>query len=659
LPDTPELVLRLVIANAGPRGRQFAVDLSLRSRLLLGFLVTVGLTGLVSTVVGTWLMDRGVTEQAQNKSRHDLKSARLIYDHALDEIRRKVEIVSRDPRVQAAVDKDQLNLLSDDLENLRRREELDVLVVLDAHGEVRVRARNPTVVGDNWRTEPVVSRILAGAGAAATTRVLSEAALLRESPDLASRARIDLLVPEGQPPTLTDGLVLEAASKVALPDSQTTGIVLGWKLLNRDVAIVDRIKRTLYGGDVFRGREIGEGTICLGDVRVATNAVLSGTRRAVGSRVDPAVRSRVLLDGTVRVDRADVLGETHLTAYEPLKNIDGEIVGILCLGIPEERFAGAGRQATIAFMGISLGGLLLSLVISGFMARSITRPIHRLVRFTEALATGEFDGGRGERTSIREIDVLGMRFNEMAAAIERRDQQLKHRTQEVVGRSERLAMIGRLAAGVAHEINNPLGGIMLFSNLLLRKTPAEDPRRDNLERIGREAKRCQKIVQGLLDFARHRPLKVERVHVAHVIEQTLDLVRQQAKFLNIELLVEHDECPPVMADACQLQQVIMNVIMNAAEAMDERGTLSIKTSTTNHGATVQALFRDTGRGMSPEQLDKLFEPFFTTKEVGHGTGLGLPISRGIVESHGGTMWATSIPGETCLYFELPAIKDTP
>lgn len=400
------------------------MNLSLRTRLLIGFILAVGLTGLVSTVVGTWMMSRGVTEEAQLKSRHDLKSARLIYDYALEEVRQHVRSVAHDPAVRNALQENDIVSLPVTLEQLRREKSVDVLCVLDSRGVVRVRARNPSVIGDDWGSDPVVRRVLAGAGEVVSTAVVPESALVRESPELALRARIELLEGAEGRVVLSDGLVQEAASRIVLPESDAVWIVVGWRLLNRDVAIVDRIKQTLYGGEVYRGREVGEGTICLGDVRVATNAVVSGTQRAVGSLVAPAVRQRVLKDGVVRVNRADVLGETHLTAYEPIKNIEGEIVGMLCLGIPEERYAGTGRQATLVFLGISLGGILLSLVISGFTARSITGPIRRLVRATAALAEGSRMEGWATPSGIREIDELANRFGDMAAAIERRDQQL-------------------------------------------------------------------------------------------------------------------------------------------------------------------------------------------------------------------------------------------
>ena len=238
-------------------------------------------------------------------------------------------------------------------------------------------------------------------------------------------------------------------------------------------------------------------------------------------------------------------------------------------------------------------------------------------------------------------------------------QRLLERRSEEMGKSERLAMIGRLAAGVAHEINNPLGGIMLFSNLLLRKAPAAGTERENLERICSEAKRCQKIVQGLLDFARHREPKAEPVDIHDVLDKTLQLVQNQAMFQKIETVKDYrGEGRLVRVDPGQIEQVFINLLFNAVEAMKGKGRLTISTQSVDRGDGIQINITDTGCGIPEEHMERLFEPFFTTKGVGEGTGLGLSISRGIVENHGGTIWATSKVGQgTTFSIRLPAIQD--
>ena len=238
-------------------------------------------------------------------------------------------------------------------------------------------------------------------------------------------------------------------------------------------------------------------------------------------------------------------------------------------------------------------------------------------------------------------------------------QRLLEKRSEEMGKSERLAMIGRLAAGVAHEINNPLGGIMLFSNLLLREAPAAGTERENLERICNEARRCQKIVQGLLDFARHREPKAEPVDIHDVLDTTLQLVENQAMFENIETVKDYREQGRfVSVDPGQMEQVFINLIFNAVEAMKGKGRLTISTQSVDSGEGIQISIADTGCGIAEEHMERLFEPFFTTKGVGEGTGLGLSISRGIVESHGGTIWAKSNVGQgTTFSIRLATIQD--
>jgi two-component system NtrC family sensor kinase len=312
-----------------------------------------------------------------------------------------------------------------------------------------------------------------------------------------------------------------------------------------------------------------------------------------------------------------------------------------------------------SFVGISLAGVVLSVTICYFLSKALTEPVNALVLAARHLGGGNLRQRVELDESTEEIAALGRTFNLMASSIEDRDEQLRERAQEEIMKSERLAMIGQLAAGVAHEINNPLGGILLFSRLLLRKAPAEGMERENLERIVKEAERCQDIVQGLLDFARQREPKPESLNINDVVEKALSLLENQALFHNIEI-VKHLEkgLPVVCVDASQMQQVFVNTMMNAAEAMDGKGVLTISTSADGEGGGVEVRFADTGCGISEEYLGRLFEPFFTTKEVGHGTGLGLSISHGIVQRHGGTLTAYSRLGEGATFVvHLPEAEE--
>lgn len=221
--------------------------------------------------------------------------------------------------------------------------------------------------------------------------------------------------------------------------------------------------------------------------------------------------------------------------------------------------------------------------------------------------------------------------------------------------SEKMASLGKLAAGIAHEINNPLGGILIYASLMMEDLPEEDPKRTDLARIVQEAGRCKEIVKSLLEFARQTEPKKEPTDINRAIQDGLFFLVNQALFHNIQIIKELDPAlPRVYGNASQLKQVFMNIIVNAAEAMHGNGTLTIKTFVSPDRKRVIIEFTDTGEGIPEENLSRIFDPFFTTKEVGKGTGLGLATSFGIIQEHGGEIHVRSKVGEGATFsIELP------
>jgi two-component system NtrC family sensor kinase len=226
--------------------------------------------------------------------------------------------------------------------------------------------------------------------------------------------------------------------------------------------------------------------------------------------------------------------------------------------------------------------------------------------------------------------------------------------------SEKMASLGKLAAGIAHEINNPLGGILIYSSLMMEDLPEEDPKRGDLARIVQEAGRCKEIVKSLLEFARQTEPKMEPTDINRAINDGLFFLVNQALFHNVQIVKKFDPFLPfVQGNASQLKQVLMNIIVNAAEAMHDKGTLTITTFPAPDRKTVFVEFTDTGEGIPEENLTRIFDPFFTTKDVGKGTGLGLATSYGIVEDHGGKISVKSKVGEgTTFTIELPIHPET-
>jgi signal transduction histidine kinase len=245
---------------------------------------------------------------------------------------------------------------------------------------------------------------------------------------------------------------------------------------------------------------------------------------------------------------------------------------------------------------------------------------------------------------------------ELEQRVEERTRELEE-TQAQLVQSEKLASIGQLAAGVAHEINNPLGVILGFSQVIMKRLPEDDPLRKPLSSIEREGLRCKKIIQGLLDFSRRSPQTLQPVNLNDVVEAACALSEYQISLDNINTIKGYaPNLPKILADANQLQQVFTNLVINAYHAMPQGGTLRIVT----RGASdkVQTIISDTGVGIPPENLKSIFDPFFTTKEVGKGTGLGLSISHGIIKSHGGDIKVDSQMGVgTTFIVTLPTIQE--
>jgi signal transduction histidine kinase len=229
-----------------------------------------------------------------------------------------------------------------------------------------------------------------------------------------------------------------------------------------------------------------------------------------------------------------------------------------------------------------------------------------------------------------------------------------------ISQSEKMASMGQLAAGVAHEINNPLTGILLYANLILESLPEDSPLRGDVQFIIDDANRCGVIVKNLLTYSRQTSQNREVIHLNTLLENSLSLIRDQKLFMNIEIVKElSDEMMLVHADKNQLGQVIINLVMNAVDAMDLRGTLTFRTCRNKEEKKVYLEVSDTGCGIPVENVSRVFDPFFTTKNLGKGTGLGLSTVYGIIKENDGSISIkdTSSAGTTFLV-ELPLYQVT-
>jgi len=491
------------------------------------------------------------------------------------------------------------------------------------------------------------------------TFIIPSVVLARDGEEISRRASIHILdtpgASPGGPAWLSDGMVVGCAAP--FPASEEAGgpsaILLGGILLTRRYEIVDTIKETLFQKQFHAGKEIGSSTIFQGDVRISTNVLNADGSRAVGSRLSEEVAGNVLRKGDVWAHRAFVVNDWYIAAYEPIRDLDRRVIGALYVGILEKPFQRP-LDVIVVFFLVMLGVTVLAVLATLFLATKLTLgPIGAIVAMCHKVMGGDLTARVGIRPS-GELGVLCRDLDRMAESLAERERLLHERTQRQIGQSEKLASIGRLAAGIAHEINNPLTGVLTFTHLLKSKPNLVDEDRHDLDIVIRETTRVREIVRGLLDFARQSPPAKAPLQLNDVIRLTMKLLRSQKEFSKVKIEEKLDDrIPLVLGDRNQLQQVFLNLSLNACEAMPDGGILTIRSSASD--GSVQVVFQDTGTGIKPEHIDKIFDPFFTTKPVGKGTGLGLSVSYGTIEGHGGSIEVESVEGHGAAFtVTLPA-----
>ncbi len=595
--------------------------------------------------------------EVQTRVQRNLNSARAAYDKRVELIAAYLRGTARDQRLITTATIRDLPELEALLTDIHYAGSVDFVTLLDPTGRVTCRAHSPQR-GDDLANDPLVSMAIREGQLVSGTAVLSRDRLLAEGGDLADRARFQLVpTPAARPTSDTqrcDGMVIAAIVPVRNAQGELQAFLYGGNLLNRSYDLVDAIKREVFPSESYRGRDIGTVTIFQGDLRISTNVTMDDRSRAVGTRLSETVCEAVLDHGGKWAAPAFVVNDWYITAYEPIFDPLGRVIGVLYVGLLRAPFVHQLNVITAVFLAIVLGTTVASLVLLFIATALVLSPVRHVVVMAQKVIGGDMSARVGIRPP-GEMGVLCRAVDSMAHAMAERKELLELATRQEMGRSEQLASVGRLAAGVAHEINNPLTGVLAFADMLREKENMDEQDQQDLELIIRETKRVREIVRGLLDFARETPFVQKPVDINELIRQTLRLLGKREAFQNIYLVEDlSDHLPLVSADQNQLQQVLLNLTLNACEAMADGGTLMVGTST-DLGRVVFKV-TDTGCGIKPEQLDQIFEPFYTTKPVGKGTGLGLSVSYGILQQHGGTLEVESELGMGSTFIvTLPAL----
>jgi two-component system NtrC family sensor kinase len=375
-----------------------------------------------------------------------------------------------------------------------------------------------------------------------------------------------------------------------------------------------------------------------------------------------------------------MLGSTAVIRNEPTCSDGGchadaagqSVLGVLDIVYPLQEIDETIRTTTIRIVGMALGFVILAaLLVSWLVQRTVYRPLGDLKEGSDRLAEGDLEHPIPVR-SDDELGRLAESFNSMTSRLRKSRQErlawertLEQKIEEATHdlqiaqaeavRSEKLASVGLLAAGIAHELNNPLTGVLTFSHLVRKQMPDGSPEAEDLDLVIQETKRCATIIRRLLDFAREKTPEMKFSDLNQLIEETTHLINQSAQVADIDIILNLDESlPTVWVDEDLVKQVVMNMLVNAQHAIEGGGTITIRTSLwrdsqiaaeeDESAPMAEISITDTGCGISEENLQRIFDPFFTTKGVGKGTGLGLSVSHGTIETHGGSVEVESEVG---------------
>lgn len=652
---------------------------SLRTKLILSFSVVIIVGVFLSTFIGIRLIDNTIIKQAQNKVRLDLNSAREVYKEESENIKDIIRLTAIRFFIKDAILKNDINKLKNELQKIMKNESLDILTLTDQDGRVIVRANNPEIYDDQLNDE-IVNWVLQKKRDVVATQILPQEELEKEGKELTEQARIDLIPTPRARPRLetveTSGMMIKAAAPILDYDGNFIGILYGGKLLNQNYEIVDRVKEIVYKGEKYKEKDIGTVTIFHEDLRISTNVRRIDGKRAIGTRLSKEVYDQVIKKGIPWIGRAFVVNSWYITAYEPIKNINGKIIGSLYVGMLEAPYVELKNRVIYTFLGIAFISFIILSIIAYSVTTNITRPIKELLLATNRVAQGDLL----QKINIKSHDEIGQlsdSFNHMIAELQKAtenyisltitlEEKVKEKTRELektqdqLIQSEKLTSLGKLAAGIAHEINNPLTSLLINSHLISEKLEEnkffqnEQPEnyaslQENLKLIIDETTRCSTIVKGLLEFSRQTTPEKNLTNINEVIEETLLLFESQFLVHNVSIDKNlNKNLPRIMIDTNKIEQVFTNIILNTLEAAPKGGILSISSQVSVDNQFVEIKFQDTGCGITKENISKIFDPFFTTKGT-KGTGLGLSVSYGIVQQHGGKIVVQSEVGEGTIF----------
>ncbi len=647
----------------------------IRNKLFAGFALMVLIFGGLSAFISVGVIKEQVVKEAQTSVKLNLNSAWGILDSELNRIETVLELVSdKQLIVDSCFEQDWSEReIQNRLELIRINSGFDFLTLVSPKSEVVIRSAAPYKTGDYRIASNPVQKALKGESVT-SYELLSVKELENEGEGLSEKAYTVLEDTPRSRPTAkiaeTRGLVMLGAVPVR-SGNQVLGALYGGVLVNRNEEIVDRIKDMLFKNEQYNERSTGTVTIFLNDTRIATTVRLNNGNRAIGTRVSKEVADTVLDNVRIWQERAFVVNDWYLTAYEPVLNSQQQVIGMLYVGLLEKPFIDLIRSTILRYVYLSLIGFVLSLLFAFFLAGRIAKPLHSLAQAARKMRKGEMPEPVFCKRSTRETALLMEAFNEMVSSLSERENSLKNANEKLGVLNESLTVVNRsymeTVGFISHELKSPLATIMNYVYLIQEKKfgPLTEKQERGIKNIDDNVRLLVEMVRHYLNLSRIENNELEPVVSRvllneEVLDQLIDSFQASTDERNIKIINNIPADTILKTDLNMTREVFENLISNAVKYGRDGGTIKL-------GAIVEkdfirfSVFNE-GEGVAPEQIDNLFKKFSrleNEKEARkrRGTGLGLFITKKIIEAHGGKITVKSTHNEWIDFvFTLPVYK---
>jgi len=593
-------------------------------------------------------------KRARERVGRSINSAWLIYNDKLEQIHLLAE--SQMPTIVKDFESHALNSLVDKLEIFRQKNNLDIVNLLDSQGKVITRSRTPDSKGDSLVDNIIVNNTLATGTAMMGTVLIRPEQLEHEGKDLVERCK-----KYGGEPT---GMFMLATVPVIL-ENKCKGVLMVGVLLNGSTDEVDKIRNLIFEGRRYKGKPVGTATIFMKDLRISTNVVDNKGKRAIGTRVSKEVAEHVLNRGVSWTGRATVLDNWYVSQYDPIRNPNDEIIGMLYIGELEQKYLDVALRELILQLAVILAVMILMFLVIFIIVGNILRPIEKLFRGTQKLTTGDLTS-RVEVKTKDEVGRLCESFNHMAGQLEKQHSEIEKRQKALEEINVELKTTNKnymeMLGFVSHELKNPLASAImgLFTVKDGYIGDLNSAQKKCLDSVAKSLNYFKDMIGNYLDLSR---LEKGEMHVnktqfrllEEVVKPVLESLKQE---LHQKKMAIENHIPAEVefnADKNLLRIVYDNLLSNAIKYGNENGRIKLNYRQDKEEVVLKV--RNEGKGIPKEKMSMLFKKFSrvdTPEYAGKkGTGLGLFICKEIIEKQGGKIWAESEEKWITFTFTLP------